>query len=353
MTEDDELVGVTLDCDGAEDTIFQLFQLYQQNQKNYNTIQAIQSSFQYNYTNKIQFFITVKKFYSIIENKIQLFYNTISKSQQFCNTIPENQLLHNAISKSCERIQRKIRDQHRLYCVDETEEEIQEQLLFMPLFNIDELIRQLENTILMSQQLIKQIHLQLQLQLSMQHFYTMEQNSFDQQIRQLENTILISRQLIQSNSVQQSQGGPDEFQMQDQQLRILYNNKRNHLIQEILNFYVAKVVDVTHENVDQCLMKNKVVGPELFADISKILCHSTYREFNYGGKKRCKWGEEASNAFRLVLGEYEEYISQLKTNHGYIKTGLWEYVSFILLSKYGHDYSPVQCAVKHKSNKET
>ncbi|GBC04444.1 hypothetical protein RclHR1_05690012 [Rhizophagus clarus] len=348
MTEDDELIPKRdknekydilsfLFVDGAEDTIFQLFQLYQQNQKNYNTIQAIQSSFQYNYTNKIQFFITVKKFYSIIENKIQLFYNTISKSQQFCNTIPENQLLHNAISKSCERIQRKIRDQHRLYCVDETEEEIQEQLLFMPLFNIDELIRQLENTILMSQQLIKQIHLQLQLQLSMQHFYTMEQNSFDQQIRQLENTILISRQLIQSNSVQQSQGGPDEFQMQDQQLRILYNNKRNHLIQEILNFYVAKVVDgqkVTHENVDQCLMKNKVVGPELFADIIR--------------KKRCKWGEEASNAFRLVLGEYEEYISQLKTNHGYIKTGLWEYVSFILLSKYGHDYSPVQCAVKHK-----
>lgn len=52
------------------------------------------------------------------------------------------------------------------------------------------------------------------------------------------------------------------------------------------------------------------------------------------------------------MGMHEEYLNKLKTNRGNIKTGFWEYVSFILLSKYGHNCSPVQCATKHKNNSQ-
>ncbi|CAB4476860.1 unnamed protein product [Rhizophagus irregularis] len=327
--------------EGAKDEVHQLFQQYQEY---YSTIlrcfqlyctNQIQQQFQYySIINKYQL-----RLYSII-NRSQLFYNTILKCQQFYNTFLKSQLLYNAIQSGWKfyySIQGKIQDQlqYDYTWQDGVEEEIQIQDLL------------------------------LQLQLSMQLFCSIEQStSFDQQI---DNVIQFIQQiLIQLSSVQQSHDGAGiqqrrsqiqlySIQMQVLQLHNIYKIKRKQIIRKVLDFYVDKVVDgqkVTHDVVDQCL-RNNGVRPELFIEISKIIGHSTYSDSNYRHNKamkgKYKWNEEASCDFGLIMGKHEEYLSKLKTNRGNIKTGFWEYISFTLLSKYGHNCSPVQCVIKHKN----
>ncbi|POG73179.1 hypothetical protein GLOIN_2v1477106 [Rhizophagus irregularis DAOM 181602=DAOM 197198] len=195
------------------------------------------------------------------------------------------------------------------------------------------------------------------LQLQFQHFCTIERSSFDHQIRQLKSTILLSQQLIQQIQIHLSlvQQSPDETGIQlrrtrelqlhkVQHLHKLLDNRKQIIIQKILNFYVKKVVDghkVTPEIVDRCLMNNDV-GPKLFADISGIIKHPTYKKSNYHhhGGIRCNWDEETSNAFNSIVGEYDEYINKLKTNHGNIKTVSMKFlveIDLVVNNEYSYD----------------
>ncbi|PKK76693.1 hypothetical protein RhiirC2_772215 [Rhizophagus irregularis] len=108
------------------------------------------------------------------------------------------------------------------------------------------------------------------------------------------------------------------------------------------------VQEVTHGSVSQFL--NQYMGPELFA---KIRGTSTFNEKDYKkSTKKRNWNPVALGLFFSLLEQHKEVVRQLTSNHGCVKRGLWEYISYTL-SQYGHkNFSPPQCVWKWKSIKQ-
>ncbi|GBC04440.1 hypothetical protein RclHR1_05690008 [Rhizophagus clarus] len=158
----------------------------------------------------------------------------------------------------------------------------------------------------------------------------------------------------------QSQNDDDFEEVFQQPLdSIIQRGPINKVIQLLENFYkniLQNREKVTYDIVHQCLKEyceenpHKPKEPELFIKISKSIGHNTYEKTYYKNNGRCQWNEAANSDFISIVGEQEEYTNKLKSNHGNIKTGFWEYVCF-MLSRRGHDYTPPQCAIKYKSYK--
>ncbi|PKB95197.1 hypothetical protein RhiirA5_437176, partial [Rhizophagus irregularis] len=183
------------------------------------------------------------------------------------------------------------------------------------------------------------------------------QQSLPRQIFQSNSAVLNDAQLIAEfidtwldDSVQ---ADPQNLQQSLPRQNFQSNSAVLNDAQLIAEFFYTwlddSVQEVTHGSVSQFL--NQYMGPELFAKIrgTSTFCAKDYKK---SSTKKRNWNPIALELFFSLLEQHKEVVRQLTSNHGCVKRGLWEYISYTL-SQYGHkNFSPPQCACKWKNIKQ-
>ncbi|GES73822.1 hypothetical protein GLOIN_2v1840041 [Rhizophagus clarus] len=156
-----------------------------------------------------------------------------------------------------------------------------------------------------------------------------------QQIQSHNNVSLQDNQTFQSSSaIQQRQSETEEAQ----------------LIVDFFNTWLDNPGQQgTYQSAIQLSKQYK--GYKLFAKIrgSSIFCLRNYKKIVI--KEKCKWDPPTLTLYLSLLEQHKEEVRKLTSNRGYVKSLLWEFISYELSKCNYKKFSPPQCAWKWKNMK--